>query len=272
MLSRVASKLLQSRVSVLLRPVYKLYENVLWEQVRRGPIPKHVAIIPDGNRRWAREQKMDPLQGHEFGYRKIKEVLDVLWKLGVKVVTVYAMSSENCVKRSAEEREHLFNLVQRAIDEMEASGEIDRRRVRVKVFGRLDMVPSSLLHKIREVEARSEKYCEHTLNIALCYGGRDEIIEAIRKIASDVTSGKISVDEIDEKTFRSYLYTSHLGEYDEPDLVIRTSGEVRISNFLLWQIAYSELYFCEIYWPEFRVIDLLRAVRNYQKRERRFGA
>jgi len=272
MLAKVANRLLQSPLSVFVRPIYRLYENMLWEQVRHGPIPRHVAIIPDGNRRWAREQGMDPLQGHEFGYRKIKEVLDILWKLGVKVVTVYAMSSENCVKRSAEEREHLFGLIQRAIEEMETSGEIDKRRVRVKVFGRLDMVPNQLLRRIKEVEARSEKYCEHTLNIALCYGGRDEIVEAVRRIASDVASGRIPADEIDEKIFRSYLYTSHLGENDEPDLVIRTSGEVRISNFLLWQIAYSELYFCEIYWPEFRTIDLLRAVRDYQKRERRFGA
>lgn len=271
-LAKLANRLLQSPLKVFLRPLYKLYENMLWEQVRYGPLPRHVAIIPDGNRRWARELGMDPIQGHEYGYRKVKEVLDILWKLGVKVVTLYAMSSENCVKRDSTERDHLFSLIERAINELESSDELNKRKVRVKVFGKLDLVPGSLASKIHDIEARTEKYGDRVLNIALCYGGREEILRAVRELVEDVLAGKVSPDGINEKTFMSYLYTSHLGELGDPDLVIRTSGEVRISNFLLWQIAYSELYFCEVYWPEFRVIDLLRAVRDYQRRERRFGA
>ncbi|MCX8185096.1 MAG: polyprenyl diphosphate synthase [Sulfolobales archaeon] len=265
------NRVLRSPLRILLRPAYRLYEKLLWEEVKSGPLPKHVAIIPDGNRRWARELGLDPNVGHEYGYRKIEEVLRVLWRLGVKVVTVYAMSSENCVKRDPVERSHLFGLIERAIRELESSEEIKEKKVRVKVFGRLDLVPPSLTSKIREIEVKTESYDGGVLNIALCYGGRDEILRAVREIARDSVARKIDPSGIDESTFRSYLYTSHLGELGDPDLVIRTSGEVRISNFLLWQIAYSELYFCEVYWPEFRVIDLLRAIRDYQKRERRFG-
>ncbi|MEM4985382.1 MAG: polyprenyl diphosphate synthase [Sulfolobales archaeon] len=271
-LAKLANRLLQSPLKLMVRPLYRLYENMLWDQVKSGPLPRHVAIIPDGNRRWARELGMSPIQGHEYGYRKIKEVLDILWRLGVKIVTVYAMSSENCVKRDPVERDHLFSLIERAISELESSGELSARRVRVKVFGRLDLIPESLVSKIREVEARTERFDGGILNVALCYGGREEILRAVRELAKDAVSGRISLDGIDEKTFMSYLYTSYLGELGDPDLVIRTSGEVRVSNFLLWQIAYSELYFCEVYWPEFRTIDLLRAIRDYQRRERRFGA
>lgn len=271
-LAKLVNKVFQSPLKVIIKPLYRLYESMLWEQAKSGPLPRHVAIIPDGNRRWARELGMNPVQGHEYGYKKIKEVLNILWKLGVKIVTIYSMSSENCVKRDPAERDHLFGLIARAISELESSGEIDSKKIRVKVFGRLDLVPEFLVSKIREVEVRTEKYDGGVLNIALCYGGREEILKAVRELSKDLVSGKVSLDSIDEKTFMSYLYTSHLGELGDPDLVIRTSGEVRVSNFLLWQIAYSELYFCEVYWPEFRAIDLLRAIRDYQRRERRFGA
>jgi tritrans,polycis-undecaprenyl-diphosphate synthase [geranylgeranyl-diphosphate specific] len=271
-LTRFFARLLESPLGVLARPIYKLYESLLWEQVRSRPPPRHVAIIPDGNRRWARQHGLNPFEGHEYGYRKLREVLEVLWKLGVKVVTVYAMSYENCIKRSVEEREHLYKLLERAIEEVVSSGELESRGIRVKFFGRLDMLPPSLVDRIREVEALTEGYSNATLNVAVCYGGREEIVQAVRRIARDVSLGRVRAEEIDEELFRAYLYTSHLGGLDEPDLVIRTSGEVRISNFLLWQIAYSELYFCDIYWPELRTIDILRAIRSYQRRERRFGA
>ncbi|MDW8010987.1 MAG: polyprenyl diphosphate synthase [Sulfolobales archaeon] len=269
---KLLNRVFKSPLRTLLKPVYKLYEKLLWEEVRSGPLPRHVAIIPDGNRRWARELGLDPSVGHEYGYRKVEEVLRVLWKLGVRVVTIYAMSSENCVRRDPAERKHLFDLIERAIRDMESSEEIKEKRIRVKVFGRLDLVPPELVSRIREIEAKTESYDGGVLNVALCYGGRDEILRAVREIARDSVAGRVNPDGIDESTFRSYLYTSHLGDLGDPDLVIRTSGEVRISNFLLWQIAYSELYFCEVYWPGFRVIDLLRAIRDYQKRERRFGA
>ncbi len=263
---------LQTIIAPLMKPVYKVYELWLWSQISGGPIPKHVAIIPDGNRRWARYLGFDPIEGHEYGYERLREVLDWIWDLGVKAVTIYAMSYENCMKRSERERAHLLSLLRKGIQEL-LDKEIDKRKVRVKFIGRLDIVPESLREKMREVERYSSRYSERYLNIAVCYGGRQEIVSAVKRLAEDIIKGSVKPDEIDEETFRKYLSTSHLklDGLDEPDLVIRTSGELRVSNFLLWQIAYSELYFCEAFWPEFRKIDLWRAIRSYQRRERRFG-
>ncbi len=260
-------------IDFLLRPVYKIYELFLWSQICCGPMPKHVAIIPDGNRRWAKLYGFDSKYGHSVGYEKLKEVLRWLWDLGVKVVTVYAMSYENCLKRPKDEKQHLIELIEKGIDELMSKGEIDRRRVYVRFFGRLDMIPKRLIDKIKYVEKYSSKYRDRYLNIAICYGGRQEIIDAVKNIMSDFKRGRLDINDINEHTFRKYLGISHLADngLEEPDLVIRTSGELRISNFLLWQIAYSELYFCDVYWPEFRKIDLWRAIRSYQKRERRFG-
>lgn len=274
--TRTAATILKSLkkvVQAILRPAYAVYEAWLWAQISEGPIPNHVAIIPDGNRRWARFIGMDPISGHEAGYEKLKEVLGWLWDLNIKAVTIYAMSYENCIKRSKEEREHLLSLLRRGIKEMIEDGEIDKRQLKVKFIGRLDMIPADLLKDIREIEEKSSKYDRHYLNVALCYGGRQEIMSAVRKLVMDAKNGLIDADQIDEELFRKYLSTSHMRieGIDEPDLVIRTSGELRVSNFLLWQIAYSELYFCEAYWPEFRKIDLWRAIRSFQKRERRFG-
>ncbi|MCD6323946.1 MAG: di-trans,poly-cis-decaprenylcistransferase [Desulfurococcales archaeon] len=267
------AKLLRTFFNPLLKPIYRLYEVWLWAQISEGPIPKHVAVIPDGNRRWAKYLGKNPLYGHEVGYRKLKEVLNWLWEVGVKAVTIYAMSYENCVGRPEEERKHLFTLLSSAIDELMEGDEIRKRRMRVKFLGRLDMVPEGLVKKMEEVERESSGFKDRYLNVAVCYGGRQEIVNAVKKLLEDVRKGNIGVDEVNEDVFRKYLQTSHLNldGVDDPDLVIRTSGELRVSNFLLWQIAYSELYFCEAYWPEFRKIDLWRAIRSYQKRERRFG-
>ena len=255
----------------LTKPIYKLYELVLWSQICNGPIPRHVAIIPDGNRRWARTYGLDPREGHSAGYEKLKEVLDWLWELGVKVVTIYAMSYENCIKRPRIEKEHLFQLLRRAISELK--NEVDKRRIKVKFIGREDLIPKDVLAKMKELENYSSRYEDRYLNIAVCYGGRQEIVDAVKKLIKDVAEGRMSTEELNEELFKKYLSISHLvnNGLEEPDLVIRTSGELRISNFLLWQIAYSELYFCDVYWPDFRKIDLWRAIRSYQRRERRFG-
>ncbi len=258
-------------INALLKPVYRIYEWYLYSQIYSGPMPKHVAIIPDGNRRWARCLGLNPLEGHEYGYEKIKEVLEWLWELGVKVVTIYTMSYENCVKRSEEERKHLFKLLERAVDELMKKGIIEERKIRIKFMGHAELLPKTLVDRIREIEERSSAYGDRVINLALCYGGRQEIVEGVKRVAREVLEGKLKPEEINEEVFRDYLFTSHLKELEQPDLVIRTSGELRISNFLLWQIAYSELYFCEANWPEFRKIDLWRAIRSYQRRERRFG-
>ena len=259
-------------LSFVLKPIYKIYEAWLYSQIYLGPMPKHVAIIPDGNRRWAKNLGLEPVVGHSVGYEKLRDVLGWLWDLNIKVVTLYAMSYETCIKRSVEERANIFKLISDGIDEL-LRGEIDKRRIRVKFFGRFEPLPEELVDKIKKIEEYSSRYCDRYLNVAICYGGRQEIIDAVRRLAVDVEKGKVKSNEIYDNVFRRYLYTSHLCSdgLEEPDLVIRTSGELRISNFLLWQIAYSELYFCDVYWPEFRRIDLWRAIRSYQRRERRFG-
>lgn len=250
-------------------PIYRLYEWLLYNQIRRGPFPKHVAIIPDGNRRWARKEGLEVLYGHKFGYDKVKEVLEWLWNLNIEKVTLYAMSKENCIKRPDNERRNLFNLIEEGLNEIIHMREIDEKRVKVKVIGRLELSTRKIIELANLIEEKTKGYGPKTLTIAVCYGGRDEIVEAAKKIAQEVSEGRLSIDEISEEIFRKHLFTY---DVEDPDLIIRTSGEERISNFLLWQSAYSELYFVESYWPEFRKIDLYRALRSYQKRKRNFGA
>jgi tritrans,polycis-undecaprenyl-diphosphate synthase [geranylgeranyl-diphosphate specific] len=274
-LARDLSRRLRFVSRPLSKLIYGFYENWLYTQISDGPMPKHIAIIPDGNRRWARSQGFDVNVGHEVGYERLEEVLKWLWELGVKVVTVYAMSYENCTKRSEEEKTHLFNLMKKGVDRFISERVLEKHRVRVRFLGRLDIIPEDLRSEIRRIEELSSQYSEKFLNVALCYGGRQEIVDAVRVLAEDVREGRVRVDEISEELFMKYLPgASHFptSGLSEPDLVIRTSGELRISNFLLWHIAYSELYFCDVFWPEFRRIDLLRAIRAYQRRQRRFGA
>lgn len=255
-------------LEILLKPIYRVYEKWLWMQIRNGPFPVHVGIIPDGNRRWARMYNLETWKGHEEGYKRIREVLNWIWELGIKAVTVYAMSTENCTRRPPVERERLFELARKGLRDLLTNKDIKKYKVRVRVIGNLDLVPQDIRDLAKKVEEATIHHNERVLNIALCYGGRQEIIDAVRKIAKDVKEGYLDPSNINEDLFRKYLYTSNI---PDPDLVIRTSGEVRISNFLLWQLAYSELYFCEAYWPEFRKIDFWRAIRSYQHRERRFG-
>ncbi|HXZ98327.1 MAG TPA: polyprenyl diphosphate synthase, partial [Candidatus Acidoferrum sp.] len=172
--------------------------------------------------------------------------------------------------RSKDEVDGIFRIVEDEVRKLLKDPRLRENEVRVKALGRLDLLPSGLQQVLRELEGATESYKRHYLNLALAYGGRTEIIDAARKIASDVQTGSAKPEEINEQSFMKYLYTAHLPN-PYPDLVIRTSGEERLSGFLLWQSAYSEFCFLDVYWPEFRRIDLLRAVRTYQKRQRRFG-
>jgi len=252
----------------MLKPVYKIYEKYLWLQIKNNSLPRHVGIIPDGNRRWARERGLAPWEGHNFGYEKVKEVLKWILDLKIPYVTVFAMSTENCIHRDYLERENIFRIVKKGLEELLAMPEIHEKRVKVLVVGKLDYVPSDIKDLAKTVMAQTASYGNHVLTIALCYGGRQEIVEAVKAIARDVERGVLRADDICEETFTKYLST---GKIPDLDLIIRTSGEERISNFLLWHSAYSELYFCDVYWPDFRKIDLWRAIRSYQRRERRFG-
>jgi len=249
---------------------YRIYESWLWHQVRNGDSkPEHIAIILDGNRRWASERSLSPWMGHESGANKVKELLDWCLELGVKSVTFYAFSTENFQRPSSEVNE-VMRIAEERLREVLKDERIHKNRVRVKVIGRLSLLPPSLQQLVREVEEATRDYDQHFLNVALAYGGRAEIVDAAKKIAQKVEEGELSTDVIDEKVFEGHLYTAHMPRQD-PDLIIRTSGEERLSGFLLWQCAYSELCFLDVYWPDFRRIDLLRAVRTYQKRRRRFG-
>lgn len=249
--------------------IYRLYLWWLRREVRDGNIPSHVGIILDGNRRWAYKHGYPPWLGHRFGAKKVEEVLKWCFELGVKTVTLYAFSTEN-FKRPQREVEELFKLFEEKLLELLSSHEIHNYHVRVKFIGALELIPEKLRRLIDEIELKTAKYNEHWLNIALAYGGRREIVDAVKKIARLVEAGSLKPEEINEDLLQKFLYTAHLPN-PEPDLIIRTSGEERLSGFLLWQSAYSELCFLEVYWPEFREIDLLRAIRVYQSRQRRFG-
>lgn len=247
---------------------YKLYERKLWNEIKSGPVPNHIGLILDGNRRWARELGLDHVLGHEEGFKRLKEVLRWSWELGVKTITIYAFSTEN-FKRDWREVEHLMKLAEKGFKEILTSDDIHRNRVRVRAIGRVDLLPEYVRGAIKEAEEATKSYSERRLNVAIAYGGRAEIVDAAKKIAEEVYGGKLNPSAVDESIFEKYLYTA--GDPD-PDLIIRTSGEERLSGFLLWQSAYSELCFLDVYWPDVRKIDLWRAIRTYQKRQRRFGA
>ncbi len=250
------------------KPFQSYLEKKLEREVLSGEVPVHVGIIPDGNRRWARMKGMQEWLGHREGYKRMREVLTWLLDLNIKVVTVFAMSTENCLRRSEEEKEKLFELLTKGLYELSEEKLVHERKVKVNVFGEEEMWPESLKEAARHVMEVTKNYDQRVFNIAICYGGRQEIVRAVRRIARKVEEGMIRPEEIDEKTISDHLFTAGL---PDPDLIIRTSGEERLSNFLLWQSAYSELYFVNSYWPEVRKLDILKAIRDYQRRQRRFG-
>ena len=248
---------------------YKIYEKWLERVIRKGKIPSHIAIIMDGNRRWAAKKGLEPWLGHRAGAEKVEEVVKWCLNLGVKVITLFVLSTEN-FKRTRRELEELFNLLREKASEYLNSDLIHKNRIRIKVIGRKQLLPADLRELLEKLEKATEGYDKLFVNLAIAYGGRAEITDAARNLARDVIAGRIRLEDINEDLVSKYLYTADLPS-PEPDMIIRTSGEERISNFLLWQSAYSELVFLDVYWPEFRKIDLMRAIRTYQTRVRRFG-
>ena len=249
--------------------VYRLYEGRLKSQIERDDTPTHIGIILDGNRRWATSQGMTMGLGHEEGANRAEELLDWCHEIGVKTVTLYVLSTEN-LTRPPEELKDLYELIEARLARLLNDERITRYRVRVRAIGQLDLLPQSIRDLLTAIETKTAAYDDHYLNIAVAYGGRAEITDMVRSVAQDVRGGKLRPEEISEETVAQRLYTSYLPN-QEPDLIIRTSGEERMSGFLLWQGAYSELVFMDVFWPAFRFIDLLRAIRTYQKRRRRFG-
>lgn len=247
---------------------YQAYERRLLHQVKSAPIPNHVAIIMDGNRRFAREIGLgNTLDGHTRGRDKLEEVLEWCLEVGVHILTVYAFSTEN-IKRPSEEVQHLMHLFAENFRRVGDDSRVHQNKIKIKVFGDREILPDDVKAAIQYAEDRTKDYDDYRFNLAVAYGGREEILQAIRDVVRDAQAGKVLPDDINEKFFSRRLYTADL---PDPDLVLRTSGEERISNFFLWQLAYSELYFIDVYWPGFRKIDFLRVLRSYQQRQRRYG-
>ncbi len=249
---------------------YKIYEKWLWQQVKNGEKIENIAIILDGNRRWAYEKELNPWLGHKKGAETVEQLLDWCWKLNVKFITLYTFSTEN-FRRSPTEIAEIMNIAEEKFRKLLTDERIHRNKVHVKVIGRTHLLPERLQRLIEDVEKATEDYDSQFLNFAFAYGGRAEIVDAAKIIAEKVRAGELEINDVNEKTFEKYLYTAHMPN-QEPDLIIRTSGEERLSGFLLWQSAYSELAFLDVYWPDFRLIDLLRAIRTFQTRKRRYGA
>ncbi len=208
--------------------------------------------------------------GHKFGAEKVEDLLNWCLDLKVKAITLYAFSTEN-FNRPNKEVQQIMDLFNERLNAVFSNERISRNRVKISAIGRINLLPENTQKLIRAVEERTKDYDQYYLNLAIAYGGRAEIVDATRKIAEKIKIGKIDINEIDEEMVEEHLYTAHLPN-SEPDLIIRTSGEERLSGFLLWQGAYSELCFVDVFWPDFRRIDLWRVIRTYQQRERRFGA
>ncbi|MDD5194801.1 MAG: isoprenyl transferase [Candidatus Omnitrophica bacterium] len=229
-------------------------------------IPNHIAVIMDGNGRWAKQRGLPRTAGHKEGVERVKKTVSAAKKLGVKMLTIFAFSTENW-NRPRQEVDLLFSYLEIFLSTYKK--ELMKENIRLKVIGRRDRITPRIIEKIEELEGVTSQNSSFIFTIALDYGGRWDIVEAAKKIIGACTDKKISLQEVNEDLFGKYLA---LGNLPEPDLLIRTSGEKRISNFLLWNLAYSEFYFPEIHWPDFNEEELRKAIEIYSERERRFGA
>ncbi len=256
----------------LTAPLYWLYEHRLLSAIQRGGrLPKHIGIIMDGNRRFARIIGLDVKTGHDYGAGKAREVLDWCLELGIQHITLWGFSTDNKGRRP-EEVAHLHSLFEQQAKDLMSDERLHKNRVRVRIIGDVRDFPESTKEALAQMEAATADYDGMHLNVALGYGGREEIVGAMQRFLRDrsQTTSQVAelIEELNVDAIARYLYTAGT---PDPDFVIRTSGEVRLSGFLLWQTAYSEFYFCDAFWPSFRKVDFLRAVRSFQERERRFG-
>jgi len=248
----------------LIEPAKK--DKVVQDKLKEsGEIPRHVAIIMDGNGRWARLRGKSRIYGHREGVNSVRDIVEASGQLGIKYLTLYTFSTENW-KRPKSEVSVLMKLLIRAL-----KNETDRlheNNVRLVALGALDTLPPNVLDEMREGMEKTKNNKLMTLNLAISYSGRWDIINAVKKLCTEYKAGKTGLNEINEKKFSEYLVTKDI---PDPDLLIRTGGEFRISNFLLWELAYTEIYIDERHWPDYRREDFYKAIRAYQKRERRFG-
>ncbi|WP_260471988.1 isoprenyl transferase [Bacillus sp. HMF5848] len=233
--------------------------------IKQQPVPNHVAIIMDGNGRWAQKRALPRIAGHHEGMKVVRKITKLANSLGIKVLTLYAFSTENW-KRPKTEVDFLMKLPVEYLNTY--LPELIEENVQVRVMGNLDALPAHTIQAVEQAIIKTSMNDGLTLNFALNYGSRDEILNAVKHIANDVREGILQDEQINEESFSSYLMTKNI---PDPDLLIRTSGEIRLSNFLLWQLAYAEFWFTDVYWPDFREQHLLQAIDDFQKRGRRFG-
>jgi undecaprenyl diphosphate synthase len=235
------------------------------KQIDLKKVPKHIAIIMDGNGRWAKKRGLLRVFGHEKGAKAVKETIEAAGKAGVSHLTLYAFSTENWNRPKAEVDKLMSLLVSSLKKEFKT---LNENKIKLNAIGNLNELPLKAHDELTDVIEKTKNNDKLVLTLALSYGSRDEIVKTVKEIADKVKNNIISVESIDESIINEHLYTQNLPDVD---LLIRTSGEQRISNFLLWQIAYAELYFTSVFWPDFRKEDLYKAIINYQNRERRFG-
>jgi undecaprenyl diphosphate synthase len=235
------------------------------EQIKQDRIPQHIAVIMDGNGRWAKQKGLARVFGHKNAVKAVREITEASAELGVKYLTLYAFSTENWNRP----KEEVYALMQLLIRTIRGETEtLQKNNIKLGAIGNLDRLPKDCINELEQSMELTKNNTGMTLILALSYSGRWEIMNAIKTLAKDVSEGKLNPDDIDDTIFNQYLNT---GSIPDPELIIRTSGEMRISNFLLWQLAYSELFFTDILWPDFRKEHLYEALLDYQSRERRFG-
>jgi len=237
----------------------------LKEQIDMNKLPKHIAIIMDGNGRWAKKRLLPRTAGHKEGVERVTEIVEAAYNLNIECLSLYAFSTENW-KRPKEEVDALMDLlilyIRRELDK------IYKNNIRIQTMGDISKLPEKVIVEVERAIEKTQNNTGMVLNIGLNYGGRDEIVRAVKNILSDVKKGKLKEEDINADVFNNYLYTSGL---PDPDLLIRPSGELRLSNFMLYQVAYTEFWFADIYWPDFTAEYLYKAIIDYQKRDRRFG-
>ncbi|MEJ5283637.1 MAG: isoprenyl transferase [Brevinematales bacterium] len=234
-------------------------------EIELDKIPQHVGIIMDGNGRWAKEKGLERHKGHEKGYQVLKDIVEFNKEIGIKTLSFYAFSTENW-NRPEKEINYLFSLAKKLATEYRKT--LLENKIRLTIYGSKERLPEDLIKSLWSIEEETKDFDNYTLNMVFNYGGRKEIIDGVKKILQDIKNNKINIDEIDEQKFSSYLYHP---EIPDVDLLIRTSGELRISNFLLWKVAYAEIWVTKTFWPDFTPEEFVKAIKNYTERERRFG-
>ena len=252
------------------RLLYFGYSKLLEREVRNGTLPVHIGLILDGNRRYAKEMGFDDVtMGHKEGAKKLDDMLTWCVEFGIKIITIWVLSTDN-TQRDEDEVVALVKVIEEKINDLSRNPIIKKNGIQIKALGNLDILPDELKEAIRKSEMSTKDHTNHILNIAVGYGGREEIVDAVKRVIREKKACSLEelADNICADDITNHLYTYGI---PDPDLIIRTSGEIRMSGFLLWQSAYSEFYFCDAFWPVFRKIDFLRAIRSYQQRNRRFG-